>query len=160
MNKSALLALTLLLAFPVAHAQHKHVHGEGRLDAVLDGDRLSLELELPLDAATGFEHAPRNDNEKAALANAGKMLGDPALWKPTPAAQCWLQSVEVELPFEDGHDGHKGHDNDAHEDEEHADIEANYVFRCTNPGALKSVETTLFGSMKRLAGKRFVFCAL
>jgi hypothetical protein len=147
MNKSALLALSLLLAFSAAHAQHKHVHGEGRLDAVLDGETLSLELELPLDTAVGFERAPRNEKEKAALANAGKVLGAPALWKPTPAAQCQLQSTEVTLPFEGGHDKHDGN---AHEGEEHGDIEANHIFRCAHPGALKSVETTLFKSMKRL----------
>ncbi|MDR0439750.1 MAG: DUF2796 domain-containing protein [Candidatus Accumulibacter sp.] len=151
MNRSALIFVVLLLAFSTAHAQHKHVHGEGRLDAVFDKETLSLNLTLPLDVAAGFERAPRNEKEKAALAGAEKILADPTLWTPTPAAQCRLQSAEIEIPFLDEHDEHDGHDeHDAHHEDEHADIEAAYTFHCANPGALKSVETTLFRSMKRL----------
>ena len=36
----------------------------------------------PLDAATGFERAPKTDQEKAALAVAEKALRDPALFLP------------------------------------------------------------------------------
>jgi hypothetical protein len=32
----------------------------------------------------------------------------------------------------------------------HADIDANYVFRCANPAALKGIETTHLQSFKRL----------
>ena len=148
MNKFILLTAALLLGIPIAHAQHKHVHGEGKLDAVLDKETLTLELELPLDAAIGFERAPRNEKEKAAFTKALKILNDPALWTPTPAAQCQLQSSQAEFPFEEGLQAHEKHEH--HEHEEHADIEARYVFHCTHPAALKSIETTLFKSMPRL----------
>jgi hypothetical protein len=127
--KHSLLFALLLSAATVTFAQHRHVHGEGRLEAVLDKDTLTLNLELPLDAAVGFERAPKNDKEKAAHAAA-------ALWLPTPAASCAVQSVEVGMPKFDGGG--------------HADIDANYVFRCANPAALKGVETTLFKEFKRL----------
>lgn len=142
-------AIALLLAAPLAFAQHKHVHGEGRLDAALDKDVLTLNLELPLDAAVGFERPPKNDKEKAALAAATKALDDAAvLWAPTSAAQCALQSKDVKAPFTGGTDDHAGH---AHEGEaHHADIAASYVFRCAQPVALKSVDTTIFKSFKRL----------
>lgn len=148
MKRLCLLAV-LLAAIGLAHAQHKHVHGEGRLDVALDQGSLSLDLELPLDAAVGFERPPRNDKEKAALAAAEKALKDAAaLWQPTPAAQCTTQSVEVHVPFMGGDDQHSHH---AHEGEmHHADIEARYVFRCAYPAALKAVETTLFKSFPRL----------
>ncbi|MDI6750223.1 MAG: DUF2796 domain-containing protein [Rhodocyclaceae bacterium] len=129
-----LAALTFALP---ALAQHKHVHGEGRLDAVLDKDSVTLELELPLDAAVGFERAPRNEKEKAALANAEKALKDAGtLWRFPAAAGCVVQEVAVEMPKFDGG--------------EHADIEARYRFRCSNPTALKEIETTLFKAMPRL----------
>ena len=148
MKLSAFLAASLLCVLPFAHAQHKHVHGEGKLDAVFDKETLTLDLTLPLDAAVGFERPPKNDKEKAALAQTLKTLEDAALWAPTPAAQCSLQSAKVTVPFIAGHDRHDQH---AHEGEQHhADIDAVHTFRCANPAALKSVETTLFKSMKRL----------
>jgi hypothetical protein len=135
--KRPLLFAFLLSAATATLAQHRHVHGEGRLDAALDRDMLTLNLELPLDAAVGFERAPKNDKERAALAAAEKILNDPALFRPAAAAQCALQSVQVGMPTFDGSGGH-------------ADIEAAHTFRCTVPAALNSVETTLFQSMKRL----------
>jgi hypothetical protein len=55
-----LLFIALLAVLPAAHAQHKHVHGEGQLDVAIEGGKISLALELPLDAAVGFERAPKN----------------------------------------------------------------------------------------------------
>ncbi len=136
MNRPALLAAALLFAWP-AYAQHKHVHGEGKLDVAIDQDTVTLNLELPLDAVVGFERAPKTDKEKAALAAAEKSLKDAAaLWLPTPAANCAVQSVAVEMPKFDGG--------------EHADAVARHVFRCANPAALKGIETTLFKQFKRL----------
>jgi len=130
------IAVNLLLVFP-AHAGKAHVHGEGTLDVSIDKATITLNLELPLDALTGFERAPKNDREKAALTDAGKILGDAAaLWLPTSAAKCTVQSVDVSLPkFAAG---------------EHADVDAHYVFRCAAPAALKNLETTLFKQFKRL----------
>ena len=136
MKLPALIAAALVLSAP-AIAQHKHVHGEGKLDVAIDKDTITLNLELPLDVAVGFERAPKNDKEKAVLANAEKIINDAAaLWLPTPAAQCAVQSVEVGMPkFGSG---------------EHADVDARYVFRCANPAVLQGIETTLFAQFKRL----------
>lgn len=136
MKLSALIAAALLVSAP-ALAQHRHVHGEGTLDVAIDKDTITLKLELPLDAVTGFERAPKNDKEKAALANAEKLFNDAAaLFIPTPAAQCTVQSAEVGMPkFAGG---------------EHADMDARYVFRCANPAVLKGIETTLFKNFRRL----------
>lgn len=130
------LLAALCFALP-AHAHKAHVHGEGKLDVAIVGDTVTLTLELPLDAVTGFERAPRNDKEKAALADAEKLFNDAAaLFVPTPAAACAVQSVEVGMPkFANG---------------EHADVDARYVFRCANPAALKGIETALFKHFKRL----------
>lgn len=136
MKFPALLAASVIFALPV-HAQHKHVHGEGRLDIAIDKNTITLDLELPLDAAVGFERAPKDDKEKAALASAEKIVNAAAaLWLPTPAAACTVQSVEVAMPkFTGG---------------EHTDVDARYVFRCAEPAALKGVETTIFKQFKRL----------
>ena len=133
MKRFALL-VALLGSLP---ALAQHTHGEGRLDVAIDMDVVTLNLELPLDAAVGFERAPRHDKEKAALAATERALNDAAaLWQPTSAANCTLQSVEVDMPqFEGG---------------EHADVDARYVFRCVDPAALKGIGTTIFKQFKRL----------
>lgn len=136
MKKSILLFAALAFGLP-AMAHKAHVHGEGRLDVAIDKDTVTLDIELPLDAAVGFERAPRNDKEKAALAAAEKTLKDTSLlWALTPTAKCAVQSIAVKMP-ELAASGH-------------ADIDARYVFRCSAPSELKSVETTLFKSFTRL----------
>jgi hypothetical protein len=60
--------------------------------------------------------------------------------QPTPAAGCKPEPARVEMPAFGA----------MAEAAEHADIDANYEFRCANPAALKSVETTIFKSFKRL----------
>jgi len=147
MKKTAVFLASLCGALP-AYAQHKHVHGEGRLEVSIDKEIVTLHLEMPLDAAVGFERPPRNDGEKAALAASVQALSDAALYRPTPAAQCTLQSQSVHAPFTGGDDkhGHHAHEGETH----HADIEATHVYRCAQPLALKSIETTLFSRFKRL----------
>lgn len=137
MRTHLLFAAALMLALPAAQAARGHAHGEGRLDAAIDKDTITLNLALPLDAAVGFERAPQNEKERIALTHAEKLLNDAALlWQPTPAAACAVQAVAVDMP-QFAADGH-------------ADIEARYVFRCANAAALKGVETTLFRQFRRL----------
>ncbi len=139
MRPFVLLASLITLALP-AHAQKAHVHGEGKLEVVIDKGRIAINLELPLDVAVGFERAPKNDKERAALQAAEKTLANSALFVPTAAANCTAEPVKLALPAFGGK-----HDHDAH-----ADIDASYVFRCANPGALKSIETGIFKSFSRL----------
>ena len=94
-------ALTIALLLPALPAFAQHVHGEGRLDVVIERESLTLHLELPLDVAVGFERAPRNAAEKAALASAGRVLEAPP-FAPSAAARCLLHSKQVSLPFADG----------------------------------------------------------
>lgn len=137
MIRIALFAAAAALSVASAGAHDAHVHGEGRLDVAIEKDGITLNLELPLDVVVGFERAPKNDKERAALAEAATALGDAAaLWQPTPAANCTVQAANVALPKFDG--------------SAHADVDARYVFRCANPAALKGMATTLFTRFKRL----------
>ena len=53
------LACCIVLTFPLsAHCAPAHVHGVARIDLAVDGDQLTLSLEMPLDNLVGFEHAP------------------------------------------------------------------------------------------------------
>ena len=137
MHPIHLLALLAVLALP---AQAQHAHGEGMLDVVIDKDSIAINLELPLDAAVGFERAPRNEREKAALAATEKTLGDAALFVPTPAAECKAQTSKVVMPAFGAKAGA----------DDHGDIDASYTYRCANPAALKGIETGIFKQFKRL----------
>lgn len=137
MKKIFLTYLMLIFLSSVAYAHgKKHVHGEGRLDVAVDKENLSLNLELPLDVAVGFERKPKNDKEKATLEAAEKILQEAGvLWVINPSAGCQFISAQVGLPKFDGG---------------HADIDASYAYRCANPLDLKTIETSLFKSFKRL----------
>jgi hypothetical protein len=139
---SVLMMSALVFASPVM-AAGKHEHGVGQMDIVVEGDVLEIELELPLDTLVGFERAPKNDKQKAALAAAletlRKVAVSPAL---TSGPGCTLEKVEVDDPF--GEPADKG---DKHD---HEDVDVDYRFRCAAPNALVGIDTTIFKSFPRL----------
>lgn len=134
------LLAAALLPFSI-HAAPAHVHGAGTLNITVDGNQLTLSLESPLDAFVGFERPPRTAREKADYAAMVKALNDAAaLFTPTVEAGCTAKSVKVNAPFLNGKPSADGH----------GDIDADYVFQCAKPAALKGVETNLFKSFSRL----------
>jgi hypothetical protein len=143
--KSTALCLLLIAAPALASDAHKHhhghshaahVHGVAQLEVVVEGAELHLRLESPLESLLGFERAPRNDKERAAVAEMRKKLADAGkLFTPTSAAQCTLKSVQVSAPTLDGKVAAAG---------EHADLEANFQFGCAQPAKLTGVEVRLF----------------
>ena len=136
-----ILSLVTLLISSLVVAAPAHKHGAAKLDISMEGDKLTIALEMPLDSALGFERPARNDKEKLTFANAMTSLKKGAeLFTPTAAAACRVESVELGDPFPGGKAKADGH----------ADIDAEYVFRCAKPAALKGVATTLFKQFKRL----------
>ena len=132
-----------LLSLPAA-AAGKHDHGTGRLDVAIEKDRITLNLELPMDTLVSFERAPRNAKEREALDAAGAKLKDgAALFLPVAAAQCTLKSAGVNLPFATNAPAEKGA-------EGHADVDGRYEFQCARPDALTSIDTALFKIFPRL----------
>lgn len=137
-----LLVLLSALALPV-HAGKAHVHGEGKLEVVMDVAKgrgtLSIRLELPLDVAVGFERAPHTEKEKADLAAIEKLLADGSLFVPAESAQCVSQPIVLSMPRFDVKTG-----------AEHADVDVTYTYHCAAPTSLKSINTTVFKYFKRL----------
>ncbi len=159
-----LLALPFaLLPLAVAHAHeaHEHEHGSlgahehgvGRLNAVLDGKALELELDSPAMNLVGFEHTATTDADKAKVAAARKQLENPlALFNLPKAAGCVVSSLELNSPLfgdkpEADHDDDDDHDHDAkdgaHEHHhDHSEIHAHYQFTCATPTALSNLDLT------------------
>lgn len=154
-----LLALPFaMLPLAVAHAadEHDHEHGSlgahehgvGRLNTVLDGKTLELELESPAMNLVGFEHVATSDADKAKVAAARAQLEQPlALFNLPKAAGCVVENQELESPlFGDKPDADDDHDEDAKDEDghehhhDHSEIHAHYQFTCATPAALKSLD--------------------
>ncbi|RBJ78714.1 DUF2796 domain-containing protein [Pseudomonas sp. MWU12-2534b] len=153
----ALLPLAVSQAVQAHEHEHEHgslgahEHGVARLNAVLDGQALELELESPAMNLVGFEHAPSTDADKAKVAAARTQLEQPLVLFSLPkAAACTVAKQELASPLfgdkPDADDHDDDHDEDAkssdgHEHHhEHSEIHAHYQFTCAKPDALKDLD--------------------
>ena len=164
-------AATLALTSTVLCAAPPHVHGVGTLQLVLEENSLSAELRLPAINVVGFEHAPNDAQQKAAVQNAVALLKDSGQVLILPdKAQCKIESAVVTselLDHDDHDDAHdddhahdSGHDHDDHDgahdddhdghDHAHADFDVSYGFDCRRPTALKQITLHLFQQLPRL----------
>ena len=160
--KKRLLASTLLLgglvsvpAFAHDHGEavhHRHVHGEAKMEMVMDGRELAIDISGPLASFLGFEHAPKNDAQKKAVIDMTNNLNNGAqLFDFNKEAECSFTSSQVAIrkgerrahPVMLQTLGGKGGG-------EHAEMDAAYVFSCTNPEALRSVDVRLFSQFPGL----------
>jgi hypothetical protein len=126
-----------------AHRQQgAHVHGVAELNLAVDGQRLLIELRSPAMNLVGFEHAPKDAEQRAAVEAARSALDDPAaLFSPNAEAGCAPISHSVMFEFDDHEHGH------SHEHaggEAHSDAHAEYTFRCDHPQSLRSLRVRLF----------------
>ncbi|TWC70024.1 uncharacterized protein DUF2796 [Pseudomonas sp. SJZ103] len=160
-----LLALPFaLLPLAIAHAADEHdhdhehgslgahEHGVGRLNAVLDGQALELELDSPAMNLVGFEHVATSAADKAKVAAARKQLENPlALFNLPKAAGCVISTQELNSPLF-GDKPEADHDDDDHDDDakdgahehhhDHSEIHAHYQFTCATPAALGNLDLT------------------
>lgn len=112
-------------------AAGKHEHGLGSLAIAIDGNDMAIDLDGPADNFIGFEHKPSTPEQTAALAAALDTLRDgDALFLTPTAAGCRMVSAAASPP---GYDGSG-----------HADIEASWEFRCSNPSSLLWVDVQVF----------------
>jgi hypothetical protein len=141
------LAMALCGGAGTAWAAGKaHEHGALKLDVAIEGNKLTIAMEAPLDNLLGFERAPRTDAERKAATDVLTRLRSPD--KGTPlfvldaAAQCTLGKADVQAPVLEP--GAKPAAKD-----EHADLVASYEFTCAKPDELRMLEVGLFDVYKR-----------
>jgi hypothetical protein len=175
MKRQAAFIAAAMLAAQAGAAETRglgaHEHGRGTLDIALEGGRLSLALAAPGADIVGFEHAPGNDAQRAAIRKAMARLEAPLELFVLPSeAGCRVESAEARL-LRDGrgdeagggaHDhghadsgGAHDHDHDHHHDEEaaerggeadggHAEFRADYALTCDAPDGLGPVRFAYF----------------
>jgi hypothetical protein len=122
------------------------VHGVAQLDIAVESGTITLQLEIPLDSLLGFERAPRGVAEarRAETAIAALKAAD-ALFRFTPGAGCTSSSVELrstalKLGSPDPAEAHEGH----------ADLDATYVFKCTDAAKATGIDVGLFDAFIRM----------
>lgn len=170
-NAYGVLILCVLTAAS-AGAADKHVHGHAALEVAVDGNRLLIVFESPLDNLVGFEHAPRTEKQKDAVRRMAAQVNRPEQhFVPTAEARCTSGGVRLASEVIDpsllgaatapagaakppahpprdkhGHKGHKGYKGD----KGHAELQAEFVFRCEQPEKLSSLEVKLFDAFRGL----------
>jgi hypothetical protein len=125
-----------------------HVHGEVIFNIVLEDDHLDVEMISPAMNITGFEHAPSTEQERQAVEEAVRKLGDAGNLLMLPeTAGCKPGAATIETPLREEHADHDhGHEQAAEpEDEgEHAEFHVTHSLQCDKSGAIDSVTLTLF----------------
>lgn len=154
MHRPALTRLIITLAVAISSstsaawaAGKAHEHGALKLDVAIEGNKLTIAMEAPLDNLLGFERAPRTDAERKAAADVLARLRSPdkgtPLFATDTAAQCTLGKAEVLAPvLEPGAQPASKDD--------HADLDASYEFTCSKPDALRTLDVGLFDAYKRI----------
>jgi len=132
----ALLSALALGPVWAQHGAHAHSHGLVRLDVALDAGSVSLQLDAPLDSLLGFERAPRTDAERRAVEALRAQLAQPdKLFGLDAAAGCSGQLPQLVSPVLDAAAAAA-----AAKPDDHADLQAAYLFRCRQPGVLKVID--------------------
>ena len=152
---SLLAAASLPFAANAQHTHGAHEHGAAELTVALDGQALVIELISPLDNLVGFEHAPANDAQRAALAEAGRLLSDAdAMFALPVAAACRFEHADIESPWPmaamapaAGQAGH-AHAHPTRGDHEEAVV--TYRYTCAQPAALQRIDVRAFARFPRL----------
>lgn len=144
--KTTVLWLALAALPGAGHAAgHAHEHGAARLDVAIEGQRLTLGLEAPLDNLLGFERAPRSAAEKqAADALVARLKAADGLFKIDPAAGCTLAQVTLASAALGLGDAK------AAAGDEHADIDAEIEFSCPDAAKAATIDVGLFEAYPRL----------
>ena len=139
-HRNSVVCVFALAFAQAALAGPAHVHGEAKLEIVVDGGELAIRFESPLDGLLGFERAPRTAAEKQAVQTMKATLEDAArLFLLPPEAACKALPPTVASPvFADK--AASGH----------LDFDADYRWQCAKPAALRAIETRLFAEFPRL----------
>lgn len=119
-----------------------HEHGAASINVAVDGRMVSVEFLSAAYNIVGFEHAPKDDAQRKAIADATAALEDPLTL--FGLAGCTLKTSKIDAGAHGG-DGHDHHDHDhAHGHEHghdhkgggHVDYTGSYTLDCAQTAPL------------------------
>jgi hypothetical protein len=139
----AVLALSSAQAGP----GHAHSHGEAKLEVAVEPQRIHIRIDAALDGFVGFERAPRTDNERQRVQTAEARLRDAAaLFTIDPAAGCQPEPPQLQAAVLGWGAGNGA----AQASNGHADLDAEYVFNCTDATRASFIDVGLFSAFNRM----------
>ncbi len=124
---SVIAAVTATTFSSVATAQTErdldsHEHGSATLNIAVDNSTVHLELDTPWNNLTGFEHAPRTEEQHALVEGAFTLLNQPAQLFEFVGGSCTPDEIALESGIEAGDADHHDHsDEEEHHKDEHDD---------------------------------------
>lgn len=151
------IILILLVSFSVKthanetdryeHRQHEaHVHGEAKLNILIDETMLVFELETPALNVLGFEHEPKTNQEKEKVNKVNRILSSYKNVISVPHLNCEQKQVETISPYADKtiqiNDDHEHHETD------HSEYYLSYSLTCEDINKLETIEVTLFDNFQ------------
>jgi len=153
-----LSAVVVLGAFAVqpaaAQSAHRelgpHEHGRGTLNIAIEGNRVSMELEVPGMDIAGFEHAAKTRKDKTTLETAKQKLSMPlSLFKLPVSAACRVTEAKVDVETGE-HDRGKGRGTDtsksSDEEHHHSAFHNQYSLECNSPANITTIEFGYFNA--------------
>lgn len=127
-----LFLLQILLAPTVAAAHGTHQHGLAHVDVAVDAAGIEWSLTADGEGILGFEHAPADAAELAAVARATDTLRAGATLVAVPAAAgCAMQTSDVQSPYDAS--GAEGG---------HADWKSSYRLNCSSAAAIDELDVS------------------
>lgn len=127
------------------HNEAAHVHGQGELEVVQDGNGLFISLYSPLENILGFERVPKTDAEKVKARRVKSLLQANGMFAFSPEAKCKRTAYKLYSEILNPHSHGPGDDHQHHEPENgHADFRAAYEFECEQPAKLKVIDVRVF----------------
>ena len=152
MKKNTILTFALLISSSVfasenEHREHgAHQHGQAQLNVILEKNDLMVMLETPAMNIFGFEHEPKNEEQKKVVELAIKDIEKiTPYFKTDQSAECKIVKIDVDQPFTD----HEEKDSDEHEAEHekheesaHSDVDIEIAFNCQQPSKLTQLDLT------------------
>ena len=131
----------------IAVSHNAHVHGHAELTIAVDQHTIALHLIAPAESLLGFEHQARNVKEVAQVMAVKQHLEKFSNAFYFDTAHCQMMSANVNTGhlLKNTHDKHP-HQHDKHvtHQPEHAEITANYTYRCQQTDEIKIVSVELF----------------
>jgi hypothetical protein len=149
-NQHFLLLLLSSLSVTVAHAAPAHEHGVAAINISMDGNIVNVAMDSPLDNLLGFEHAPSTPHQREQVhAMAHRLRAAEMMFAFNPQAHCKMMGAtlasavlpplllgEAGTPPVAAPDAPPGH----------ADLDANFEFRCSRPDQLRQMTVGLFAA--------------
>jgi hypothetical protein len=151
----AAAVLGAIAVFPAAAQTHRelgaHEHGRGTLNIAVEGNKVSMELEVPGMDILGFEHEAKSRNDKTTLEKARQKLSAPLLLFKLPlSAGCQVTEakVEVETGEHDHADQEKLGDaaKSTEKEQHHSEFHNMYSLECTSPTNITGIEFGYFNA--------------